>query len=1162
MSSSGSDTDNTLLQNLAQLVRKHLEIPDDDLTVSKFVHDLYIKAEDKSNKNRLIRLKSFKSNIDQNGGEDFPKQFILDIFEVIDKSTFIKREHPMIKKEPQPIIKEEKDKSHPLKAASPPQIKTESRPYIKEEFRDDLIKSETKQPTKDNRNVEPNVNHKDIHDHNIKSRYLQYEAIEIGRVYKGFVNNIAPFGAFIRLNSQTSFQSGLCHISQISFDGKNRVNKVEDELKHNQQVFVKVIDIQNQQSSNRRNTSNQRSREKISLSMRGIDQVTGLDRSEELELMRQEDEDEEMKDRQGRLGQKEIQPSRGTKRRLTSPERWEIRQLIASGAAKPLDYPELSEFNEDPNDAFRDNNSDKNKSDPGELNIDIEITNNEPTFLKGQMRESDDYQPVTLVQNPEGSMSRAAMNGSTLARDYKDEKLKQQREKEKTEKREQAKSMDSHDPLLEREKKERNAIIEQKKQDKISEWKKSQTKVTYGKRTSLSMREQRETLPVYHYRSNLVEAVKSNQFLIVVGETGSGKTTQIVQYLSEEGFNDTPDGRKIIGCTQPRRVAAVSVANRVADEVGCQVGDDVGYLIRFEDRTSNKTKIKYMTDGMLEREALNDPYMTKYSVIMLDEAHERTIATDVLFALLKKAALKNPNLKIIVTSATLDSDKFSRYFDDCPIIKIPGRTYPVEVLYTREPEMDYLASALDSVIQIHVSEPEGDILVFLTGQEEIETSCEALFERMKALGDSVPELIILPVYSALPSEIQSKIFEPTPPDSRKVILATNIAETSITIDGIYYVIDPGFVKINAYDAKLGMDSLIISPISQAQANQRSGRAGRTGPGKCYRLYTENAFKNEMLPNTVPEIQRQNLSHTILMLKAMGISDLLNFEFMDPPPANTLLTALQDLYTLNALDEGGKLTDLGHKMADFPMEPALAKTLIISSEFGCSEEILTIVAMLSVQTVFYRPKEKQNLADQRKSRFHNVNGDHLTLFGVYKAWQMNNFSKTWCLENFIQERSMRRAQEVRKQLTTIMKRYRHPIVSCGADLTKARRALCAGFFKHSAKKDGQESGYKTLVEQTPVSMHPSSSLFGKNADYVIYHTLLLTTKEYMHCVTVIEPKWLIELAPTFFQVADPTKSNERKKKERIIPLFDKFAKSQDSWRLSSQQGAKKRTLGNR
>ena len=301
----------------------------------------------------------------------------------------------------------------------------------------------------------------------------------------------------------------------------------------------------------------------------------------------------------------------------------------------------------------------------------------------------------------------------------------------------------------------------------------------------------------------------------------------MTQYLCETGFGSAG----IVGCTQPRRVAAMSVAKRVAEEVGCRLGTEVGYTIRFEDCTSQETKIKYMTDGMLLRECLVDPKMNRYSVIILDEAHERTVATDVLFGLLKKACKVRPDLKLIVTSATLDAERFSSYFFDCPILTIPGRTYPVEVLYSKEPESDYLDSALMTTIQIHLSEPAGDILVFLTGQEEIDTACEVLYERMKALGPSVPELIILPVYSALPSEMQSKIFEPTPPGSRKVVLATNIAETSITIDGIFYVIDPGFVKQNSYDAKLGMDSLIVVPISQAQARQRSGRAGRTGPGK-------------------------------------------------------------------------------------------------------------------------------------------------------------------------------------------------------------------------------------------------------------------------------------------------------------------------------------------
>ena len=327
-------------------------------------------------------------------------------------------------------------------------------------------------------------------------------------------------------------------------------------------------------------------------------------------------------------------------------------------------------------------------------------------------------------------------------------------------------------------------------------------------------------------------------------------------------------------------------------------------------------------------------------------------------------------------------------------------------------------------MQIHLSEPPGDILLFLTDQEEIDVACEILFERMKVLGPKVPELIILPIYSAFPSEVQSRVFDIAPPGARKVVI---VAETSLTIPGIYYVIDPGFSKQNTYDPRLGMDSLVVMPISQAQARQRSGRAGRTGPGKCYRLYTETVYRNKMLPNSIPDIQRTNLASTILQLKAMGVNDLLSFDFMDPPPAQTMLTALESLYALSALDDEGLLTRLGRKMADFPMNPLMAKMVIASVELGCSKEILSIVAMLSVQSVFYRPKAKegqalQALADSKKAKFHQPEGDHLTLLTVYNGWKAANFSNPWCYENFIQARSMRRAQDVRKQLLGIMDRY--------------------------------------------------------------------------------------------------------------------------------------------
>ncbi|OBZ82088.1 ATP-dependent RNA helicase DHX8, partial [Choanephora cucurbitarum] len=799
------------------------------------------------------------------------------------------------------------------------------------------------------------------------------------------------------------------------------------------------------------------------------------------------------------------------------------------------DYPELNE----------DNDFSNSNAVEAEEEIDVEVREEEPPFLKGQTSQTLDLSPVKVVKIPDGTLNRSALAGASLAKERRE--LRQQQIQQEMDAVPQDVNTPWLDPMAGPAGRQfaQDARGMPTKSDQIPEWKKAtfNNATTFGKVTNLTIQEQRESLPIYKLRTSLIEAVRENQMLIVVGDTGSGKTTQMTQYLAEEGFANY--GR--IGCTQPRRVAAMSVAKRVAEEVGCRVGQEVGYTIRFEDCTSPETRIKYMTDGMLLRECLIDPEMSQYSVIILDEAHERTISTDVLFGLLKRAAKRRPDLKLIITSATLDADKFATYFNNCPIFTIPGRTYPVEVLYTKDPESDYLDAALITVMQIHLSEPPGDILLFLTGQEEIDTASEILFERMKALGNDVPELIILPVYSALPSEMQSRIFDPAPPGSRKVVIATNIAETSITIDGIYYVIDPGFVKQNKWDAKLGMDSLVVVPISQAAARQRAGRAGRTGPGKCYRLYTETAYRNEMLPNTIPEIQLLNLSMTVLTLKAMGINDLLHFDFMDPPPENNLIQALEQLYALQALDDEGLLTRLGRKMAEFPLEPQLSKMLIQSVDLGCSEEILTIVAMLTAQNVFYRPKEKQAQADQKKAKFHQPEGDHLTLLTVYNGWKASKFSNAWCFDNYIQSRSMKRAQDVRKQLLGIMDRYRHDIVSCGKNYTKVSRALVSGYFRNAAKKDPQE-GYKTLLEGTPVYIHPSSALFNKGPEWVIYHEIVFTSKEYMREVTAIDPKWLTEAAPTFFRIADANKISKRKKQEKIEPLYNRYEKPNE-WRLS-------------
>jgi pre-mRNA-splicing factor ATP-dependent RNA helicase DHX15/PRP43 len=357
----------------------------------------------------------------------------------------------------------------------------------------------------------------------------------------------------------------------------------------------------------------------------------------------------------------------------------------------------------------------------------------------------------------------------------------------------------------------------------------------------------------------------------------------------------------------------MSVAKRVADEMDVNLGEEVGYNIRFEDNTGPKTMLKYMTDGMLLREAMNDHNLERYSCIILDEAHERTLATDILMGLLKEVAMRRRDLKIIIMSATLDAQKFQHYFNDAPLLAVPGRTHPVEIFYTAEPERDYVEAALRTVLQIHATEKEGDILLFLTGEEEIEDACRKIkLEADELLRETdCGPLSVYALYGSLPPSQQQKIFEPAPPPrrpggtpGRKVVVSTNIAETSLTIDGIVYVVDPGFSKQKVYNPRIRVESLLVSPISKASAQQRAGRAGRTRPGKCFRLYTEGAFKKELIEQTYPEILRSNLASTVLELKKLGIDDLVHFDFMDPPAPETMMRALEELNYLACLDDDG------------------------------------------------------------------------------------------------------------------------------------------------------------------------------------------------------------------------------------------------------------------
>lgn len=604
---------------------------------------------------------------------------------------------------------------------------------------------------------------------------------------------------------------------------------------------------------------------------------------------------------------------------------------------------------------------------------------------------------------------------------------------------------------------------------------------------------------------------------------GSGKTTQIPQYLHEAGWSKL--GR--IGCTQPRRVAAMSVAARVAQEMDVKLGAEVGYSIRFEDCTSESTVIKYMTDGMLLREFLNEPDLASYSVMMIDEAHERTLHTDVLFGLVKDISrFREEDFRLIISSATLDAEKFSKYFDDASIFMIPGRMFPVEVFYTKAPEADYLDAAVVSILQIHITqELPGDILLFLTGQEEIEAAVEILTQRTKGLGSKIKELVICPIYANLPSEMQAKIFEPAPSGARKVVIGTNIAETSLTIDGICYVIDPGFCKQKSYNPRTGMESLIVTPISKAAANQRSGRAGRTQAGKCFRLYTAWSYQNELEDNTVPEIQRTNMGNVVLMLKSLGINDLLNFDFMDKPPPEALMRALEQLYALGALNDRGELTKMGRRMAEFPLDPMMSKAVLASERYLCTAEVLTIVSMLSIgSSVFYRPKDRAIHADNAKQNFaRGGGGDHGALLRCFSDWVETGYSTQWCYENYVQVRNMNKARDIREQLEGLCERVELELVSNPHDMDNILKALTAGYFYHAARF-ANNGEYKTIKTPHTVHIHPSSVLASKAEKaepprFLLYHELAFTSKEYMRTVAPIQPTWLTEVAPHYYKTAD-------------------------------------------
>ncbi|KAG8768899.1 DEAH-box RNA helicase prp16, partial [Ceratobasidium sp. 428] len=770
---------------------------------------------------------------------------------------------------------------------------------------------------------------------------------------------------------------------------------------------------------------------------------------------------------------------------------WEANRMLTSGIAsrKQLDL----DFAED----------------DSESTVHVLVHDLKPPFLDGRTVYTKQLEPINPLRDPTSDLAIFAKKGSALVKE-KREQAERARAAAKMAalggtalgnimgvKDEDGEAEGGAEKPKEGEEKEEDYKGESKF---ASHLKTNAATSSFAKNRTL--KEQREYLPAFACREDLMKTIRDNQVIVVVGETGSGKTTQLAQFLYEDGYCQ----HGIIGCTQPRRVAAMSVAKRVSEEMEVTLGSTVGYAIRFEDCTSKETKIKYMTDGVLLRESLNEGDLDRYSVIILDEAHERSLSTDVLMGLLRKILSRRRDLKLIVTSATMNSEKFSGFYGQAPCFTIPGRTFPVEIFHSKSPCEDYVDSAVKQVLQIHLSLPPGDILVFMTGQEDIEITCQVVTERLSQLDDPAP-LAVLPIYSQMPADLQAKIFEATSDGRRKVIVATNIAETSLTVDGILYVVDAGYSKLKVYNPKVGMDALQITPVSQANASQRTGRAGRTGAGFCYRLFTEMAFRNEMFPNTIPEIQRTNLANTVLLLKSLGVKNLLEFDFMDPPPQ-------------------------------------------------CSAEMLTIVSMLSVPSVFYRPKERMEEADAAREKFSVNESDHLTLLNVFQQWKSHGFRDDWSMKHFLHPKLLRKAREVRQQLEDIMKMQKMEITSAGTDFDLVRKAICSGYFHQAARVKGIGE-FVNIRSGLPTHLHPTSALYGLGytPSYVVYHELIMTSKEYMTQVTAIDPYWLAELGSVFYSVKEKN-FDERGARRKADREFSRRAELETEMARQRDEAAKK------
>ncbi|KAI9877694.1 MAG: putative ATP-dependent RNA helicase dhr2 [Pleopsidium flavum] len=754
----------------------------------------------------------------------------------------------------------------------------------------------------------------------------------------------------------------------------------------------------------------------------------------------------------------------------------------------------------------------------------------------------------------------------------------------------------------------------------------------------------RRTLPIWSHVDEIKEGLRSKNVMLLVGETGSGKSTQVPQFLVNEpwcksqtvkvGSGDGEAVQEILvgGCiaiTEPRRVAAISLARRVAEEMGSTLGSSspaskVGYSVRFDNSTSPSTRIKFLTEGMLLQEMLRDPWLRQYSAIIVDEVHERGVNVDIVMGFLRHMLSGNNDgrggvpLKVAVMSATADMKSLLKFFaqgliplnskapngvnghstfefqktssnvdarasesqsewsgissdDEAPapneqhvtsngnstiqrfrntvlpgqprigpapepgevkeledlksnqisICYIEGRQYPVQISYTAEPVQDFVDAALRTIFQIHYKEPmPGDVLVFLTGQETVEALENLVHEYAQGMGPDVPKLLVLPLFAALPQAAQQRVFQPAPPKTRKVILSTNIAETSVTVSGVRYVIDCGKAKIKQFRTRLGLDSLLVKPISQSAAIQRKGRAGREAPGQCFRLYTEQDYL-ALQPVNTPEILRCDLSQSILTMKARGINDIMTFPLLDRPPREALEKALLQLLQLEALTESGTISDIGLQIAKLPLSAPLGRVLLAAAEpdTDCLLEVIDITSCISVENIFLNitSEEKKEEAEIARRELYQREGDHLTLLATVQTYAAESADrKSWAERHFVSHRAMQAVMDVRKQLRAQCQRLRllmPAIEERTSNITSERavsilKCFLKGFATNTARivPDGS---YRTIVGNQTVAVHPSSGLFGKKVEAIMYNEFVYTNRSYARGVSAVQMNWVGE-----------------------------------------------------